>query len=85
MNSDFESLLMERKDWSWTWDKVFVKPKIPAKKLLNALSYAPGVNPDEVLILVDDTVFGGAKDGFLVTREAIFCHEIMTPKEPLIN
>ncbi|WP_404343040.1 hypothetical protein [Vreelandella venusta] len=83
MGNDFENLLLGRKDWSWNWDKVFVKPKIPAKKLLNALSYAPGVNPDDVLILVDDTVFGGAKDGFLVTQEAIFCHELMTPKKQI--
>lgn len=75
----FEKFLLENKEWDWSYDKIYVKPNIPSKKLNNALSYASGVVPEDVLILIDDTVFGGARDGILVTRDAIYCHEIMTP------
>lgn len=78
MNGNFESLLIKRDEWNWSYDKVFVKPNIPHKKLMNALGYAPDARPEDVLILIDDTVFGGAKDGMLVTNDALYCHEIMT-------
>lgn len=79
MNSNFESLLIKRDDWNWFYEKVFVKPNIPHKKLMNALGYASDARPDDVLLLIDDTVFGGAKDGMLVTSDALYCHEMMTP------
>ncbi|MCA6064195.1 hypothetical protein [Thalassolituus marinus] len=78
MSRNFESLLIKRDEWNWSYEKVFVKPNIPHKKLMNALGYASGVRPEDVLLLIDDTVFGGAKDGMLVTSDAIYCHEIMT-------
>jgi len=79
MNNQFEQLLLGNEEWNWSYDGIFTKPNIPSKKLKNALGYASGVNPNDVLILIDDTVFGGAKDGMLVTRDALYCHEIMTP------
>jgi len=78
MTTDFETRLFSNKKWNWSYDKVFVKPNIPSKKLLNALTYAPDISPDEVLILIDDTVFGGAKEGMLVTTSGVYCHELMT-------
>lgn len=78
MNDNFEGLLIRRDEWNWSYDKVYVKPNIPHKKLMNALGYAPDARPEDVLILIDDTVFGGAKDGMLVTNDALYCHEIMT-------
>lgn len=78
MNGNFESLLIKRDKWNWSYDNVFVKPNIPHKKLMNALGYAPDAKPEDVLLLIDDTVFGGAKDGMLVTNDALYCHEIMT-------
>jgi hypothetical protein len=58
---------------------VFAAPDIPRKKLLNALkSYAPGIMPDEVWILVDDSAFGSAKDGMLVTADSIYCKAAWT-------
>ncbi|WP_285960922.1 hypothetical protein [Pseudomonas tohonis] len=48
-------------------DKVFVAPNIPPKKLQAALaSYGNGMTADEVIVLVDDTLFGGAKEGMLI-------------------
>ncbi|HKY26640.1 MAG TPA: toll/interleukin-1 receptor domain-containing protein [Pyrinomonadaceae bacterium] len=46
---------------------------IPPKKLKNAINaYATQVAPEDVLLLYDDTVFGGAKDGFLLTADAVY-------------
>lgn len=54
-------------------DKVFVRPHIPVKKLQAAVNaYGNGVSPDEVIILVDDTGFGSAKDGILITEKSIY-------------
>ncbi len=48
---------------------------IPQKKLANAIKqYAHSVDPERVLFLYDDTVFGSAKDGFLITDSAFYYH-----------
>jgi len=53
-------------------------PDIPEKKLLGALdSYGEGIAVEDVLVLVDDTVFGGAKEGFLITSEVIAAKQLM--------
>jgi hypothetical protein len=52
--------------------KIFIKPNIPSKKLSNAvLSYANNIKEEDVLLLVDDTVFGSAKDGLILTSTMI--------------
>lgn len=51
-------------------------PKIPAKKLRNAVdSYAAqyGVQSEDVLLLCDTTLFGSAKEGFLLTADHLVC------------
>jgi len=56
---------------------VFCKPDIPLKKLGNAIhSYASSIQIDDVLVLVDDTFFGSAKDGLIITADRIFAKEI---------
>lgn len=56
---------------------VFCKPDIPLKKLGNAIhSYAPSIQIDDVLVLVDDTFFGSAKDGLIITTDRIFAKEL---------
>jgi hypothetical protein len=46
---------------------------IPAKKLKNAIAtYATEVPPEDVLLLFDNTVFGSAKDGLILTTEAVY-------------
>ena len=48
---------------------------IPPRKLDNAIStYAKSVDPDRALFLYDDTVFGSAKEGFLITDSAFYYH-----------
>lgn len=53
---------------------VYSKPNIPRPKLVNAIkSYGKSfVKPDDILILVDDTVFGSAKEGFFLTKTHFF-------------
>jgi hypothetical protein len=49
-------------------DAIFFRPAIPQNKLNGALGkYARDVPQDQVLVLVDNTVFGGAGDGMLIT------------------
>lgn len=54
------------------FERVFVAPHIPLKKLRGALaSYGEDVRPQDVVALIDDTVFGGAKEGMLITENEI--------------
>lgn len=54
-------------------DNIYFAPVIPNKKLQGAMSYLPhGVNPNEVLMLIDDTVFGSAKVGLCLTAQGLF-------------
>ncbi|NAS00673.1 molecular chaperone DnaJ [Acinetobacter haemolyticus] len=54
-------------------DSIYFSPVIPNKKLQGAMSYLPhGVNPNDVLMLVDDTVFGSAKVGMCLTAKGLF-------------
>lgn len=54
-------------------DNIYFFPVIPNKKLQGAMSYLPhGVNPNDVLMLIDDTVFGSAKAGMCLTAKGLF-------------
>lgn len=56
---------------------VFVAPNIPIAKLRNAInSYAPMLNPRDVLLLVDDTLFGGSREGMIITEDAVYAKEL---------
>jgi hypothetical protein len=53
--------------------------KIPPPKLHNAISsYAPVRSGETVIFLYDDTMFGSAKDGFLLTTERLYHKNICT-------
>lgn len=55
--------------------RIFHDGEIPERKLSNALNaYAKEIVPDEVLILIDDTVFGGAKEGMLLSKKGLHSH-----------
>lgn len=57
-------------------DNIYFSPVIPNKKLQGAMSYLPhDVNPNDVLMLIDDTVFGSAKVGMCLTAKGIFYKE----------
>jgi len=51
---------------------IYVVSDIPEKKLNNALkSYGKDVSYESILTLYDDTLFGSASDGFLLTGEKV--------------
>jgi hypothetical protein len=55
----------------------FMMGNIPEKKLNNAiLEYALDADPDDVYLLVDTTVFGSAKEGFLLTSQALYIKDM---------
>ena len=56
-----------------TQDKLYVHPNIPAKKIRNALdSYVHNVKPEDVMVLLDDTLFGSGSDGVVLTKKGLF-------------
>jgi hypothetical protein len=59
-------------------EHIFFHPNIPSKKLHNALkAYAAGVQPQDVLILIDNTAWGKAKNGGLLTVTEFYAHNIL--------
>jgi hypothetical protein len=73
--SDIEQLISDPTCFL-NFNKIYAHPNIPGKKLAGAISsYAKNVEPSEVLILIDNTVLGGAEDGVLVTRDAIYAKQ----------
>jgi len=55
-------------------DNLFFVNKVPRKKLANAVkSYADNMGQDEqIIFLYDDTIFGSAKEGFILTTHALY-------------
>jgi len=52
-------------------NRVFVAPDIPAKKLVNAQSKY--ITRDEpIVVLIDDTLFGSAKDGLAISENYVY-------------
>jgi hypothetical protein len=56
---------------------IFFSPNIPKKKLKNALnSYANDAQEEDALVLIDNTIWGSAKDGILLTSTAIYANAV---------
>ncbi|AUX86611.1 hypothetical protein C3F34_11565 [Acinetobacter sp. ACNIH2] len=52
---------------------IYLAPNIPDKKLVGAQHYLPKhVQPNQVIILIDDTVFGSAKIGLCITEQGLY-------------
>jgi len=52
-------------------NRVFFHPDIPEHRLASALTAYPGIAPDDVLVLLDNTETGSATEGLLLTENAI--------------
>jgi len=52
-------------------NRVFFHPDIPEHRLASALTAYPGVAPEDVLVLLDNTETGSATEGLLLTEDAI--------------
>jgi len=56
--------------------RVFFAPDIPRSKLEGAMvRYGHGLDWSDVVILIDDTIFGGAKEGGLITQHEMRVQE----------
>ena len=72
MKNEVERMLLRVRD-----DKIFVLGDLNRKKLNNAIeAYASNLDPDDVVVQVDDTVWGSAKDGCLITESEIYVKDI---------
>ncbi len=55
-------------------EKIYLKGSIPISKAQNAISeYCDNIQYDDVICLIDDTVFGNCKAGAVITDNFIFC------------
>ncbi len=56
------------------YSNIYVAPLIPAKKKLNAITYAQkfGEFNDEIIFLHDSTIWGSGKKGFIITDNSIY-------------
>ena len=56
--------------------RVHVAPNIPKKLLSNALAaYDLTLDPSDVVVLIDDTMFGSGKDGCLIGHDCLAIRE----------
>lgn len=58
----------------------YLAPNIPEKKINGAIEgiARKQVTPNQVLLVFDDTVWGGAGDGILMTRDTLFYKELLS-------
>jgi len=52
-------------------NRVFFHPDTPEHRLAEALTAYPGIAPEDVLVLLDNTESGSATEGLLLTEDAI--------------
>jgi len=56
---------------------IFFTPNIPEKKMYNALrAYAFLEEDEKALLLIDETIFGGAKEGVLLSDRKLYIHAL---------
>ena len=54
------------------FDHTYFKPSIPKDKMLNAINeYAHDLKIEDILILIDETFWGSAKEGLIITNKEI--------------
>ena len=64
----------------WKQNMFFIGKYIPEKKLKNAVASYAGLSDGEIpLVLVDDTLFGSAKEGLLLTTANLYYNVILKP------
>lgn len=66
-------------------DRIYFSPEIPEKKLNNAIAeFARGESPESVLVLIDDSLFGSAKEGLLLSETSIYIKSLMEKEKNLL-
>lgn len=70
MVSQYEKIINEHSVSINADSKIYTAPNIPKKKASSAIkSYARNVDIEDILLLYDDTVFGSANDGIILTHD----------------
>lgn len=65
-----------------SWNKINACGSTPFSILVSwCLQYARGVPADDIVLLFDGTVFGSAKDGFIVTPTHVYVHNFLEDNE----
>ena len=73
--------LAERLPSSVDLGRIYLAPHIPIKKLSAALAnYGQDLRSQDVVALLDATVFGGCKEGVMLTEKALLIKEFATPR-----
>ena len=74
INDNIKNTIIEIYKQENNLDRLFMFENIPSNRLGNAIkSYALAMGNDEaVIFLFDDTVFGSAKDGFILTTKRLY-------------
>lgn len=81
-SATLQQILKRSRPTGEPFEKIHVAPNIPLKKLHGAIeSYGGGVQPKDVVALIDDTVFGGAKEGMLFTETEVRSKAIFQPPQ----
>lgn len=74
--SEFRTFISKNSYIAESDSKIFFSGSIPDKKLTNAInSYGFQSKTKDVILLIDDTVFGSAKDGLMITDHHICAKE----------
>lgn len=59
--------------------KIHISPNIPLSKMKGAAnSYAGGISPKDTLVLIDDTLMGGAGEGLVLTKNGLYSKALLT-------
>lgn len=77
MKSEVLSLLQ-----AFRSDDFYVGSQIPDKKMSNAMAYYPIPRNEEILALIDSTVFGSAKQGMAIGESGIYWNNDWTTESP---
>lgn len=64
-------------------NNIYTKPNIPEKKIINVIKkYAKNTKKDDILILIDNTIFGSASESVIITNDYIISKEIL--EDPIL-
>ena len=56
---------------------IYFAPDIPREKFDVLSKFSKNLSYQDALILIDDTVFGGSKDGVIISKNIFFSHGIL--------
>jgi hypothetical protein len=71
------NLILENKAWDRIWYIYNTIPDNVRNKLDNAISTYANIKDETPILIHDATAFGSAKEGFVITEEAIYCKAFM--------